>query len=241
MRTSDEGVRLIQLYEGLRLTSYVCPAGVLTIGYGHTSAAGKPTVEPKMTITKDEASLILRSDLGRFERGVESLVKVDLAQHQFDALVSFAFNCGLGALKKSTLLKRVNAKRFDEVPFEFMKWTKGGGRQLAGLVRRRRAEVEMWRSITGIEPDGSRVQPDQPVASKGITQSKEANAAAVAGGASVVAIGSELVPLMREASNAALTASEALGKPIVIFGIIVFLTSLAIWYWRKRRLNEEAA
>lgn len=241
MRTSDEGVRLIQLYEGLRLTSYVCPAGVLTIGYGHTSAAGKPTVEPKMTITKDEATLILRSDLGRFERGVESLVKVDLTQHQFDALVSFAFNCGLGALKKSTLLKRVNAKRFDEVPAEFMKWTRGGGRQLAGLVRRRRAEVEMWRSLTGIEPDGSRVQPDQPVASKGIAHTKEANAAAVAGGASVVAIGSELVPLVREASNAALTASEALGRPTVILGIIVLLTSAAIWYWHKRKLNEEAA
>ena len=241
MRTSDEGVRLIQLYEGLRLTSYVCPAGVLTIGYGHTSAAGKPTVEPKMTITKDEASLILRSDLGRFERGVESLVKVDLAQHQFDALVSFAFNCGLGALKKSTLLKRVNAKRFDEVPSEFMKWTRGGGRQLAGLVRRRRAEVEMWRSITGIEPDGSRVQPDQPVASKGITQSKEANAAVVAGGASVAAVAQEVIPIFQSANSALACAVEALGRPAVFIAIIATLACVGIWYWHKRRLDEEAA
>ena len=241
MKTSDDGVRLIQLFEGLRLTSYVCPAGVLTIGYGHTSAAGKPTVEPRMTITKEEATSILRADLGRFERGVESLVKVDLAQNQFDALVSFAYNCGLGALKKSTLLKRVNAKRFDDVPAEFMKWTRAGGRQLAGLVRRRRAEVEMWRSLSGIEPDGSRVQPDQPVASKSITHSKEANAAVVAGGASVVAAAKEVIPVIQNANSALTGAVEALGRPAVFMAIIAALACVGIWYWRKRRLDEEAA
>jgi len=241
MKTSDDGVKLIQLFEGLRLTSYVCPAGILTIGYGHTSAAGNPIVKPKMTITKDEAADILRSDLSRFERGVEGMVKVDISQNQFDVLVSFAYNCGLGALKKSTLLKRVNAKRFDEVPAELMKWSKAGGRQLAGLVRRRRAECELWRSITGGEPDGSRVQPDQPVASKSIAQSKEANAAAIAGGASLIAIGNDLVPLVQGASNAAAVASEALGRPIVILGIVILLASIGIWYWRKRRLDEEGA
>lgn len=241
MRTSDDGVRLIQLYEGLRLTSYICPAGVLTIGYGHTSAAGKPFVAPKMTVTKEEATAILRADLGRFERGVESLVKVDLTQHQFDALVSFAFNCGLGALKKSTLLKRVNAKRFDDVPAEFMKWTRGGGRQLAGLVRRRRAEVEMWRSLTGIEPDGSRVRPDQPVASKSIAQSKEANAAVVAGGASIITAAKEIIPVIQNANSALAGAVEALGRPAVFIAIIATLACVGIWYWRKRRLDEEAA
>ena len=191
--------------------------------------------------TKDEATAILRADLGRFERGVESLVKVDLTQNQFDALVSFSYNCGLGALKKSTLLKRVNAKRFDDVPAEFMKWTRGGGRQLAGLVRRRRAEVEMWRSLSGIEPDGSRVQPDQPVASKSIAKSKEANAAVVAGGASAVAAAREVIPVIQDANSALSGAVEALGRPAVFIAIIATLACAGIWYWRKRRLDEEAA
>jgi len=241
MKTSDDGVKLIQLYEGLRLTSYLCPAGILTIGYGHTSAAGKPFVEPKMTITKEEAAAILRVDLGRFERGVDSLVKVELTQNQFDVLVSFAFNCGLGALKRSTLLKRVNAERFSDVPAELMKWTRAGGRQLSGLVRRRRAECELWRSLKGAEPDGSRVMPDLPVPSKPITKSKEANAAVVAGSASVIALANEVVPLAQKAGNVAVTASEALGRPAVLISIVIMLACAGIWYWRKRRLGEEGS
>jgi len=241
MKTSNEGIKLIQLYEGLRLTSYVCPAGVLTIGYGHTSAAGNPIVKPKMTITKDEAAEILLSDLGRFERGVEDMVKVDLTQNQFDVLVSFAYNCGLGALQKSTLLKRVNAKRYDDVPAELMKWSKAGGRQLAGLVRRRRAECELWRSLTGGDPDGSRVQPDQPVASKSIAKSKEANAAMVAGGASMVAAAKEIIPVIQHANSALAGAVEALGMPAVFMAIIATLACIGIWHWRKQRLDEEAS
>lgn len=241
MKTSDQGVKLIQSFEGLRLMSYVCPAGVLTIGYGHTSAAGAPSVVPRMKVTVEEATKTLCADLGRFERGTESLVKVDITQNQFDALVSFAFNCGLGALKRSTLLKRVNAKRFDDVPAEFMKWNKAGGRALAGLTRRRRAEVEVWRSLPGGEPDGSRVQPDQPVASRSIAKSKEANAAVVAGGASVIAAAQEVIPVIQNANSALAGSVEALGRPAVFIAIITVLACAGIWYWHKRRLDEEAA
>ena len=128
MRMSADGLALVKEFEGLRLKAYKCPAAVWTIGYGHTSAAGSPEVNPGMEITKDEAEEILKRDMVQYEAGVEKLVKVELTQGQFDALVDFAYNAGVGALAKSTLLKRVNEERFDDVPAEFMKWTKGGGK-----------------------------------------------------------------------------------------------------------------
>jgi GH24 family phage-related lysozyme (muramidase) len=241
MKTSEAGLRLIKEFEGFRSKAYVCPAGVLTIGYGHTSAAGDPAVVRGMEITNGVAHEILRSDLERFERGVTSLVKVDLDQNQFDVLVSFAFNCGLGNLKKSTLLKRVNAKRFEDVPAELMKWTRGGGKVLPGLVRRRRAEAEMWQRLGAESESETRSTPDTPTPSKKITQSKEAGAAAVAGGAGAIAAAQEVIPAVQQAGGIISGLSEALGRPAVIAFIVVAIAAAGIWYWRKQRLNEEAA
>jgi len=241
MKTSEAGLRLIKEFEGFRSKAYVCPAGVLTIGYGHTSAAGEPAVVRGMEITNGVAHEILRSDLERFERGVTRLVKVDLEQNQFDVLVSFAFNCGLGNLKKSTLLKRVNAKRFEDVPAELMKWTKGGGKVLPGLVRRRRAEAEMWQRLGAESESETRSTPDTPTPSKKITQSKEAGAAAVAGGAGAIAAAQEVIPAVQQAGGIISGLSEALGRPAVIAFIVVAIAAAGIWYWRKQRLNEEAA
>ena len=133
MKTSDAGLKLIMQFEGLRLKAYRCPAGVWTIGYGHTSAAGAPEVRDGMRISAQEAEAILKRDLAGFEAAVAGMVKTELTQAQFDVLVSFAYNCGVGALKASTLLKRVNAGAFDAVPAELMKWTKAKGRELPGL------------------------------------------------------------------------------------------------------------
>ena len=241
MKTSEAGLRLIKEFEGFRSKAYVCPAGVLTIGYGHTSAAGEPAVVRGMEITNGVAHEILRSDLERFERGVTRLVKVDLEQNQFDVLVSFAFNCGLGNLKKSTLLKRVNAKRFEDVPAELMKWTRGGGKVLPGLVRRRRAEAEMWQRLGAESESETRSTPDTPTPSKKITQSKEAGAAAVAGGAGAIAAAQEVIPAVQQAGGIISGLSEALGRPAVIAFIVVAIAAAGIWYWRKQRLNEEAA
>ena len=241
MKTSEAGLRLIKEFEGFRSKAYVCPAGVLTIGYGHTSAAGEPSVVRGMEITNGVAHEILRSDLDRFERGVASLVKVDLDQNQFDVLVSFAFNCGLGNLKKSTLLKRVNAKRFEDVPAELMKWTRGGGKVLPGLVRRRRAEAEMWQRLGAESESETRSTPDTPTPSKKITQSKEAGAAAVAGGAGAIAAAQEVIPAVQQAGGIISGLSEALGRPAVIAFIVVAIAAAGIWYWRKQRLDEEAA
>ena len=238
MRMSNAGIALIKEFEGCRLKAYRCPASVWTIGYGHTSAAGAPDVNPDSTITQDEAEEILRRDLQQYERGVEKMVKVEITQGQFDALVDFAYNAGVGALQKSTLLKKINAGDFDAAPTEFMKWTKGGGKELAGLVRRRRAEVKLWRGLderpTVVEE--TRAAPDQPKASKSITQSKEANAAVAAGGLGTIAVAQEIVPLVKE-------GGDVLGSlsPTVMILVVIIVAAGAVWYFRKQRLDEEAA
>ena len=103
MKITKEGINLIKKFEGLRLEAYLCPAGVWTIGYGHTKGVKKGQV-----ITQLEADNLLKEDLSSFEKGVTSLIKSNINQNQFDSLVSFAFNLGLANLKSSTLLKKVN-------------------------------------------------------------------------------------------------------------------------------------
>ena len=239
MRMSAAGLAIVKEFEGLRLKAYKCPAAVWTIGYGHTSAAGNPIVTPELVITNDEADQILERDMVQYEDGVRKFVKVELTQNQFDALVDFAYNAGVGALQKSTLLKKVNAGKFDEVPAEFMKWTKGGGKELPGLVRRRRAEVKLWRGLDTEAPvptSQARFQPDQPKASKSITQSKEANAAVAAGGLGTIAVVQEVMPMVRE-------GGDLLGSlsPTILILFVIIAAAAAVWYFRKQRLDEEGA
>ena len=239
MRMSAAGRAIVKEFEGLRLKAYKCPAAVWTIGYGHTSAAGNPMVTPELVITKDEAEEVLARDMEQYEEGVRKYVKVDLTQGQFDALVDFAYNAGVGALQKSTLLKKVNAQKFDEVPAEFMKWTRGGGKELPGLVRRRRAEVKLWRGLDMEKPvpvDEARAEPDQPKASKSIMQSKEANGAVIAGGAGAIAVVQEVMPIIKEGGD---MLSAMSGTALVCLVIVV--AAGAVWYFRKQRLDEEGA
>ena len=142
MKTSDVGIELIKKYEGCYLKAYKCPAGVWTIGYGHTNG-----VKSGMVITKDQAVTYLKNDLITYERAVNSYVKVPLTQNQFDALVSFSFNCGTAALKHSTLLKKLNSGYYDGAANEFTKWNKSNGKVLNGLVRRRQEEKELFLKI----------------------------------------------------------------------------------------------
>ena len=134
----DLGLALLKEFEGCRLTAYTCPAGVLTIGYGSTG----PHVKPGMTISEAEAEALLKQDLTRFEKGISEQSNVPLDQCEFDALVSWAFNCGLGATADSTLRRRLNAGENKSTVFaeELPRWTSGG---MAGLVRRRDAEVKL--------------------------------------------------------------------------------------------------
>jgi len=239
MRMSADGLALVKEFEGLRLKAYRCPAGIWTIGYGHTSSAGEPNVSPDLVITKEEAEAILRRDMIQYEKGVEKLVKVELTQGQFDALVDFAYNAGVGALAKSTLLKKVNAGKFDEVPAEFMKWTKGGGKELPGLVRRRRAEVKLWRGLETAQPvcnDEARTEPDLPAPKKSIVQSKEANGAVIAGGAGAIAVVQEVMPIVKEGGDILSAMSTT-----AIVCLVIVVAAGAIWYFRKQRLDEEGA
>lgn len=137
--TSKRGIDLIKQFEGMFLKAYLCPAKIWTIGYGHTA-----TARPGMVITEEQAEQLLRDDLLEFERAVNHAVTVPLKQHQFDALVSFAFNVGASALRGSTLLRKVNAEDWQGAAAEFDRWTRGGGKVLPGLVRRRAAERAMF-------------------------------------------------------------------------------------------------
>jgi lysozyme len=136
------GLDLVKSFEGLKLRAYLCPAKVWTIGFGSTG----PHVTAGKVITEAQANDLLQDDLDRFEKAVTRLVTVPLTQNQYDALVSFAFNVGISALERSTLLKRVNAKLFDQAKAEFAKWNRAGGRPLAGLTRRRAAEAALFGS-----------------------------------------------------------------------------------------------
>jgi lysozyme len=141
VKISTAGLKLIKEFEGLRTTAYLCPAGVLTIGYGSTG----PHVTPGKTITENEANALLIEDLVRFEKAVNDLVKVTITQSQFDALVSFAFNCGIGALQESTLLRLLNQSDYTGAAAQFDRWVKGPNGPLPGLVRRRDAEEALFR------------------------------------------------------------------------------------------------
>jgi lysozyme len=143
MKTSPNGIALLKAHEGLRLTAYRCPAGVLTIGYGHTGA----DVSDGKTITPTEAEQLLRDDLQWAEKTVAEALP-DSNQNQFDALVSFVYNVGAGAFKTSTLLRKAKACANDPtIRAEFAKWNKGGGKVLPGLVKRRAAEATLYFSM----------------------------------------------------------------------------------------------
>jgi lysozyme len=139
MITSKDGINLIKRFEGCKLKAYRCPAGVLTIGFGCTEG-----VTEGMTISQDMADYLLGKELAEFEMGIAGLVTHKLTQPQFDALVCFTYNVGLGAFKKSTLLKRINAGEMLPAAEEFLKWDKAAGKVLPGLTARRKAERELF-------------------------------------------------------------------------------------------------
>jgi lysozyme len=171
-RINDEGLALIKQWEGLKLTAYLCPAKVWTIGYGSTLG-----VTESMKITKAKAEKLLLKDLERFEAAIERLVSVPLNDNQFAALVSWAFNVGEGAVAKSTLIRKLNAGDYDAVPQELARWNKAGGKVLTGLSNRRAAEAGLW--AKGEFVASNYVEPESP--EKNLAQSRTMTGATVAG------------------------------------------------------------
>lgn len=136
---NEAGLAIIKESEGLRFRAYRCPAGVWTIGYGHTLNVLKGD-----TCTEEKAAEWLRKDCERAEQAIEQLVTVPLTDNQFSALVSWVFNLGPEALKESTLLRKLNAAEYAAVPGEMKKWNKANGVTLNGLVARRKKEAALW-------------------------------------------------------------------------------------------------
>ena len=134
MNINNYGLELIKSFEGCRLVAYKCPAGVWTIGYGHTAG-----VTQGMVITKEQAENMLKSDMKKYEKYVVDNVKIPLNENQFSALVSFCYNCGVGNLR--TLVKNRNAAQIAEA---MLLYNKASGKVLAGLTRRRKAERELF-------------------------------------------------------------------------------------------------
>jgi lysozyme len=239
---------LVKQFEGCKLTAYRCPAGVCTIGYGHTSAAGAPAVQDGMKITQQQANDILHRDLVKYEIAVQGMLHELLEQHQFDVLVSFAYNAGVGNLKSSTLLKKVNAAQFDEVPAELMKWTRGDGKILPGLVRRRHAEGAWWiagdakaKSAPENEPvhyENEQRAVADPVPVRTMASSKQGNAALVTAGLGGLGIAKEVVAQAKDASD---TADQLVGlfgnTNFLIMSAIISLAA-AIWFFRRQNMEK---
>lgn len=237
MHLSDEGLRLIKSFEGYHkrlpngdCAAYLCPANVPTIGYGCTEG-----VKLGMVWSAEKAETEFRKELSKFEAGVNRLVTAEINQNQFDALVSFAYNVGLGGLQKSTVLKRVNAGQFDKVPAALAMWNKGGGRVLPGLVSRRQREGALF--MKPVEA------PEEPYMTHKVETSSQVGAKTVAaGGAAVGAGGAVAVPVETIPSPPDLTAvsawktfgqtvadlgSWALAHPLLTAALAGFITILA--------------
>lgn len=169
-KLTQAAVNEIKTSEGLRLVAYPDPGSKdgkpVTIGYGTTRINGNP-IKLGTTITKDQAEKYLIADLTVFAAKVAALIKVPVTDAQFGALVSLAYNIGLDAFAKSTLLRILNAGDYAGVPAQFRRWNKNDGKVMKGLVNRREREIKMWLGATG-----DTVQPAKPTSGGGSTTNK---------------------------------------------------------------------
>lgn len=194
MAVSNTGIELIKKFEGLArlgkdkmVRAYRCPAGKWTVGYGHTKGVRSGSI-----YTPEECEEILRKDLIEYGEIVNRLVKVDLTQNQFDAIVSFVFNLGEANFASSTLLKKLNAGDYNAVPEQLLRWNKakvnGKMQTLEGLTRRRTAEAALWAMDTKFSGNGGpkMVQRPEATVEKPLSQSRTIMGASIAGTATVV-------------------------------------------------------
>ena len=195
-KISDAGLSIIKRFEGLQLKAYKCPAGKYTIGWGHIDK-----VKASSVATVEECEEFLRQDLRAVHTAIDRYVVVPLTQNQYDALASFVFNLGAGNFLKSTMLKKLNSGRYDEVPEQIMRWNKarvaGELRPLKGLTRRRAAEAALFAMDAQLADDGgdAMVQRPESAAPKPLKQSKTMAGVGLAGLATVV---QEIVPQLQE-------------------------------------------
>lgn len=224
--------------------------GTLTIGYGHTDAAGYPKIKQGLRLTKEQADEILGDDLSPCEADVRRLVKIALGQHQFDALVSFDFNCGAGNLKK--LVVKLNQGDYDDIPKHLMQFVSSKGQRMQGLVNRRTGEAAVW-AMPDDPADREELQVSSPQGEendppKGMATSKTGNSAIALGGGSVVmgigALNDAAAPIKEAVGNArdlGITdyLSGAMHSPVVLIALAMVGLAAFIWWDRQRKLNED--
>ena len=144
MNLSDNGIKILKEFEGLRLKEYIDAGGFLSIGYGHLLQNGERFEDG---ITEEKAEELLQQDVQDAEFVVDGMVTVPLTQNQFDALVSFAYNIGGDRFANSTLVRVLNEGKYNEVPYQLTRWNKSNGKVLKALVRRRNLEGELFRKV----------------------------------------------------------------------------------------------
>jgi lysozyme len=220
MKITREGLALIKRFEGYRGEAYRDAVGVWTIGYGHTSMAGPPEVRPGMRIDRAEADEILARDVEAFAQGVRDLIARPVNASQFSALVSFAYNVGLGNFRKSSVLAAVNRGDHDAVARRLQLWVKAGGRTLAGLVKRRAAEAALFAGKDRGEPPGP-VEPREGKSPMRSTTNLAAVLSALAGILSTIA--------------ASLKDAAVAGGPLIPVLLLVAMVGATVWIIRERR------
>ena len=147
MKVSSKGLELIKEFEGFSSVAYLCSAKKATIGYGNTFWEDGTPVKIGDQISKERAETLLKHVVDNFSVAVEVDIKIEVTQNQFDALVSLAYNIGLGAFKNSTLLRQLNRGNFVGASQEFLRWDKSNGKPLPGLTRRREREKLLFDSL----------------------------------------------------------------------------------------------
>lgn len=249
MKTSPKGLSLIKEFEGFRGKAYLCPAGVPTIGYGSTKGVTMDDVRRGRTITKAQAEKLLIEQLEEYERGVEAACKVEPNQNQFDALVSFAYNVGVAAMRGSSVIKAHNRGDFNAAARAFGLWTKarvnGKLTELPGLVRRRAAEAALYLEPTAEkvvdEPIVQEAAIDMPQAvepEKPMTQSHINRASVIAGGTAAAATVAETLGT----ANSIKAGVQGLGDWLVplLLVVVVALCGYIVWERYQQRKGGRA-
>lgn len=250
MKTSPKGLSLIKEFEGFRGKAYLCPAGVPTIGYGSTNGVTMDDVRRGRTITKAQAEKLLIEQLEEYERGVEAACKVEPNQHQFDALVSFAYNVGVSAMRGSSVIKAHNRGDFNAAARAFGLWTKarvnGKLTELPGLVRRRAAEAALYLEpvaeekpvSTADSQDAPTDMPQQVEPEKPMTQSHINRASVIAGGTAAATTVAETLGT----ANSIKAGVQGLGDWLVplLLVVVVALCGYIVWERYQQRKDGRA-
>ena len=233
MKTSKRGVSLIKEFEGFYPNAYRDPVGIWTIGYGFIEG-----VQEGDTISRAQAEARLKRELKKYEVGVLAACKVPPNQHEFDALVSFAFNVGVAGMGKSSVVKAHNRGDKLAAARAFSLWNKAGGKVWAGLTRRRAAEAALYLEPVAevLELPAPTPQPLMPQAVEpetGMTGSTINRASAIAGGAASVAAVSEVLTAVNQVKSG-VEALEAWLVPVLLVAV-VGLCAYIIWQRLKQR------